>query len=546
MHPEPPHVDCARLQARRQAWERIHGERARFANTHLRDLFASDAARATRFRLEAGGWLLDYSKNLIDQGVVDALLELATACDLEKWRERLFAGEPINHSEGRAVLHMALRNLGSRTYEQNGRDVMPEVREVLRRMAAFAAALRDGTLKGSSGLPIRHIVNIGIGGSDLGPLMVCEALKAYSDRRLTTHFVSNVDPSHLAETVRGLNPDQTLFIVVSKTFTTQETMANAVSARQWLTAALGESAVSQHFCAVSTNLPAVASFGISPERIFGFWDWVGGRYSLCSAVGLSIMLSIGPENFHALLSGFHTIDEHFLSAPLSRNLPVIMALMRVWYLECWPVQSHAVLPYDQYLHRFPAYLQQADMESLGKSVDRQGQPLTRKSGAVLWGEPGTNGQHAFFQLLHQGTHLVPCDFIAFAESLNPRGDHQGQLLANCLAQMEALAFGKTEAQLVAEGCPAALVPYRSFAGNRPSSALLARRLSPHSLGALIALYEHSIFVQSVVWDINAFDQWGVELGKQCAAPILAELLGGLAVPHDSSTEFLIYRLSHWT
>jgi len=532
--------------ARQAAWDRLHGERARFGNAHLRQLFAADARRAERFRLEVGGWLLDYSKNLIDQDVLEALLQLARVCELERWRERLFAGEPINHSEGRAVLHMALRNLGGIAYVQNGRDVMPDVREVLRRMAALAAALQDGRLKGSSGLPIRHIVNIGIGGSDLGPLMVCEALKAYSDRRLSTHFVSNVDPSHLAETLRGLNPAETLFIVVSKTFTTQETMANASSARQWLTASLGEEAVSLHFCAVSTNLSGVASFGIPRERIFGFWDWVGGRYSLCSAVGLSIMLAIGPENFHALLAGFHAIDEHFRNAPLPQNLPVILALMRVWYVECWQAQSHAVLPYDQYLHRFPAYLQQADMESLGKSVDRQGQPLAHKSGAVLWGEPGTNGQHAFFQLLHQGTHLVPCDFIAFAESLNPRGDHHAHLLANCLAQMEALAFGKSAEQLVAEGCAAALVPYRSFAGNRPSNALFARRLSPHSLGALIALYEHSIFVQSVVWDINAFDQWGVELGKQCAAPILAELLGGPAASHDSSTQFLIQRLSHWT
>jgi len=527
-------------------WQALQQHAAQARAWHLRDLFAQDAARAERFSLEAAGWLLDYSKNRITQETMDLLLALARVCDVPGAIGAMFAGERINRTENRAVLHVALRNRSDTPIRVDGQDVMPAVRAVLDRMAAFARKVRDGAWTGyRSRRPIRNVINLGIGGSDLGPAMATEALRAYSDRRLRVRFVSNVDGTHLAETLLGCEPAETLFVVASKTFTTQETMTNAESARRWLTRALkDEAAVSRHFVAVSTNREAVSRFGIDPENMFEFWDWVGGRYSLCSAIGLPLMIAIGPENFSTMLDGFFAMDRHFATAPLEKNLPVTLALLGVWYRNFLGAESYAVLPYDQYLARFPAYLQQLDMESNGKGVDRQGRPVDCATGPVVWGEPGTNGQHAFFQLIHQGTALIPADFIGFCRTLNELSDHHAKLMSNFVAQTEALAFGKTEAEVAAEGVPEALRPHKTFPGNRPSNTLLADVLTPATLGALIALYEHKVFVQGVIWDVYSFDQWGVELGKVLAKKVLDELTAAAEpeLKHDDSTNQLIQRL----
>ncbi|NMB75485.1 MAG: glucose-6-phosphate isomerase [Myxococcales bacterium] len=527
-------------------WQALaqHAQTAR--ELHLRDLFREDPRRAERFSLEAAGWLLDYSKNRITQETMERLRALARACDVPGAIRAMFAGERINRTENRAVLHVALRNRSNTPIRVDGQDVMPAVNGVLERMAAFARQVRDGSWTGyRSRRPVRNIVNLGIGGSDLGPAMAAEALRFYSDRRLRVRFVSNVDGTHLAETLLGLEPVETLFVVASKTFTTQETMTNAESARRWLLRALkDDAAVSRHFVAVSTNREAVSRFGIDPQNMFEFWDWVGGRYSLCSAIGLPLMIAIGPENFFRMLDGFHAMDRHFAEAPLEKNLPVTLALLGVWYRNFLSAESHAVLPYDQYLARFPAYLQQLDMESNGKGVDRQGRPVDCATGPILWGEPGTNGQHAFFQLIHQGTALVPADFIGFCRSLNDVGDHHLKLMSNFVAQTEALAFGKTAAEAAAEKVPPELVPHKTFPGNRPSNTLLADALTPDALGALIALYEHKVFVQGVIWDVFSFDQWGVELGKVLAKKVLDELSAGAEpqLSHDSSTNAIVRRL----
>jgi glucose-6-phosphate isomerase len=531
------------------AWRALERHAGDMAEVHLRDLFAADPGRFDSFSLRLDDLLLDYSKNRITGETRSLLLELARAADLEGWRARMFAGEKINITEHRAVLHVALRNRSNRPILVDGQDVMPAVNAVLARMRAFTERVRGGAWRGHTGQTITDFVNIGIGGSDLGPLMVCEALKPYHRQDFRPHFVSNVDGAHLVHTLERLDPARTLFIVASKTFTTQETMTNAASARAWLQEKLGADAdVARHFVAVSTNAEAVRAFGIDPANMFEFWDWVGGRYSLWSAIGLPIALAVGFERFEELLAGGHAMDEHFRTAPLERNLPVILGLLGVWYRDFLGACSHAVLPYDQHLHRLPAYLQQADMESNGKSTDRDGHPVDYKTGAILWGEAGTNGQHAFYQLIHQGTELIPADFLAAALSQTPLGDHQAKLLANFFAQPEALAFGKTAEQARAELERAglkgaeleALLPHKLFAGNRPSNALLYRRLDPATLGRLIALYEHKIFTQGVLWNINSFDQWGVELGKQLATAILPELAGSAAVEgHDASTNGLI-------
>ncbi len=474
------------------------------------------------------------------------LLELAAERAVEQLRDAMFAGEKINTTEDRAVLHTALRNLSDRPVSVDGQDVMPEVRRVLAHMRAFTTAVRDGAWRGHTGKRIKHVVNIGIGGSNLGPVMVCEALKFYSSRNLTLHFVSNIDGTHIEETLQALDPAETLFIVASKTFTTDETMTNAASARGWLVEQLGDpAAVRQHFVALSTNTAAVTDFGIDPANMFEFWDWVGGRYSLTSAIGLSIMLAIGPDNFDELLRGFYTMDEHFRTAPLDQNLPVLLGLIGVWNTNFLGAESEAILPYDQYLHRFAAYFQQGNMESNGKSVTKDGQHVSYQTGPIIWGEPGTNGQHAFYQLIHQGTRLIPCDFIAFAQSLNDpdgRGTHHRKLTANVFAQSQALAFGKTADEVRAEGVAEALIPHRVFEGNRPSTTLLVSKLTPQTLGQLIALYEHKIFVQGAIWGVNSFDQWGVELGKILAKELYTNLTDRTTANHDSSTSEL---LVHW-
>ncbi len=530
-------------------WKALEAHAEQLKKVHLRDLFAEDPRRAERFRAEAAGWVLDYSKNRVRPESLELLFALARACELSKMREAMFSGDRINSTENRAVLHVALRNRGNRPILVSGKDVMPGVREVLEKMGQLADQIRNRQRLGHTGKPIANIVNLGIGGSDLGPAMAYRALRFYADRGLKIRFVSNVDATHFVEETRDLDPAETLFIVASKTFTTLETMTNARTARRWLLAALKDpQAVGKHFVAVSTAGEKVAEFGIDPERnMFGFWDWVGGRYSMCSAIGLSLMIAIGKEHFSSMLEGFHAMDRHFLEAPLEENIPVLLGLLGIWYQNFFGAESYAVLPYDQYLERFPAYLQQGDMESNGKSVDRQGQRVTYDTGSVLWGEPGTNGQHAFFQLLHQGTRLVPADFIAFANSQNPLGDHHEQLLANFFAQTEALAFGKTREQVLAEGTAEALAAHKTFEGNRPTNTLLAQRLTPHSLGALVALYEHRIFTQGVIWNINSFDQWGVQLGKDLAGKILPELTskGEPRLAHDSSTNFLITRARTW-
>ena len=531
------------------AWDALAGHAAALADRHLRALFEADADRFAKFSLEVDGLLLDYSKNLITEETRGLLLDLALQAGVPAWRDRMFAGETINGTEGRAVLHVALRNRANRPIPVDGADVMPQVNDVLGRMGRFVGAVRDGTWTGHSGRRITDIVNIGIGGSDLGPVMVAEALRPYHHPDLRAHFVSNVDGTHIAEVLKRIDPETTLFIIASKTFTTQETLTNAHSARAWfLDSGAGEASIARHFVALSTNEAAVSAFGIDPVNMFGFWDWVGGRYSVWSAIGLPVALLIGMDRFEAFLAGGHAMDEHFRTAPLAANMPVLMAMLGIWYHNFLGAYAHAVLPYDQYLARFPAYLQQADMESNGKSVARDGRRIGWHTGPVLFGEPGTNGQHAFYQLIHQGTRLVTCDFIAPAVSHNPIGDHHPILLSNVFAQTEALMRGKTEeearAELEAGGLSAeavaALAPHKTFPGNRPTNTLLLRQITPHSLGMLIALYEHRIFVQGVVWGIYSFDQWGVELGKQLAKVILPELAGDQPIAsHDSSTNGLV-------
>ena len=490
----------------------------------LRSLFAGDPSRGERFAAEAAGLYLDYSKNRITDETVRLLAGLAEACGLRERIEAMFRGERINTTEERAVLHVALRAPRDESIVLDGENVVPRVHEVLDRMAAFADQVRDGRWRGHTGRRVRTVINIGIGGSDLGPVMAYEALKHYSARDLAFRFVSNVDGTDFAEATRDLDPAETLFIVSSKTFTTLETMTNARTARQWALAALGdERAIGRHFVAVSTNAEEVAAFGIDTGNMFGFWDWVGGRYSMDSAIGLSTMIAVGPENFRAMLAGFHAMDEHFRTAPFERNLPVLMGLLTIWYTNFFGASTVAVLPYDQYLKRLPAYLQQLTMESNGKHVTRDGVPVDYQTGPIYWGEPGTNGQHSFYQLIHQGTRLIPCDIIGFGQSLNPLGNHHDLLMANVFAQTQALAFGKTAEEVRAEGTPERLVPHRTFEGNRPTNTILAERLTPHTLGALIALYEHSVFTQGTIWQIDSFDQWGVELGKVLASRIVPEL-----------------------
>lgn len=527
-----------------EAWRAVESEIAETRHAHLRDLFAQDPKRAERFTLEAAGWTLDYSKNLITPALMRKLVALAEKSDLRRWIDAMFSGEAINETENRAVLHTALRNRPDRPVYVQGRDVMPDVKAVLDAMSAFAERVRTGKWLGHTGKRIKYIVNIGIGGSDLGPATACQALRPYAKRALALHFVSNVDATHLAETLKDVKPEQTLFIVASKTFTTQETMTNAMSARAWLIEKLGDSsAVAKHFIAVSTNAEKVASFGIDTANMFGFWDWVGGRYSLPSAIGLPLMLAIGPRNFQKMLNGYFKMDQHFATAPFSRNMPVIMALLGILYSNGYGAESYAVLPYDQYLARLAAYLQQLDMESNGKSVDRQGKRVGYATGPIVWGEPGTNGQHAFYQLIHQGTRMIPCDFIGFCISHNPIGDHHDKLMANFFAQTEALAFGKTAEQCRTEGVPERLIAHKTFEGNHPTNTLLARELKPETFGALIALYEHKVFTQGIIWNIFSFDQWGVELGKVLAAKVLPELASTDKphLNHDASTNALIMR-----
>ena len=515
----------------------------------MRQMFAEDPDRFSRYSLQFEDMLLDYSKNRVTDETMRLLFALAAQAELKPWTERLFTGERINITEDRAVLHVALRNRSNRPILVDGRDVMPEVNRVLQHMREFSDAIRSGSWKGYSGKAISDVVNIGIGGSDLGPVMVTEALKPYGKPGLRVHFVSNIDGTHIAETVKHLNPETTLFIVASKTFTTQETITNAQTARSWLLeSAKDPAAVAKHFVALSTNAKAVTKFGIKTDNMFEFWDWVGGRYSLWSAIGLPIMVFIGPDNFDALLEGGHAMDEHFRVAPVEKNLPAILGLLGVWYNNFFGAQTHAILPYDQYMHRFPAYFQQGDMESNGKGVTRDGTAAETSTGPVIWGEPGTNGQHAFYQLIHQGTKLVPADFIAPVRSHNPIGEHHEILLSNFFAQTEALMKGKTEAEvraeLEAQGITGVaqdrLTAHKVFTGNRPTNSIFLKKVTPRSLGSLIALYEHKIFTQGIIWNINSFDQWGVELGKQLAKAILPELEGGMKVKtHDSSTNGLI-------
>ena len=526
------------------AWTSLAKHSTEIKNVHLRELFAKDATRGERFAGEAAGLFLDYSKNRLNETSLKLLLQLAEECDLRGRIEAMFRGDRINITENRAVLHVALRAPKNETITLDGKNVVPEVHAVLDRMTAFSNRVRSGEWLGHTGKRIRNIVNIGIGGSDLGPVMAYEALKHYSDRALTFRFVSNVDGIDFVEATRDLNPAETLFIVSSKTFTTLETMTNAETAREWLLQGLGsdKAAVAKHFVAVSTNAEKVSAFGIDTANMFGFWDWVGGRYSMDSAIGLSTMLAIGSDNFLSMLDGFHQMDEHFRTAPFDRNLPVLLGLLTVWYTDFFNAQTIAVLPYEQYLKRFPAYLQQLTMESNGKHVTLDGKQVTYDTGPIFWGEPGTNGQHSFYQLIHQGTRLIPCDFIAFGHALTPLGRHHDILLANVFAQAEALAFGKTAEQVAAEGTPEWLVPHRVFEGNRPSNVILADRLTPEVLGKLVALYEHSVFTQGTIWNINSFDQWGVELGKALAQRIIPELEASAPeLKHDSSTNNLIRR-----
>ncbi|HMI80916.1 MAG TPA: glucose-6-phosphate isomerase [Solirubrobacterales bacterium] len=527
------------------AWAELEAHHETLRSRHLRDLFAADPERGERLVAEGAGLYLDFSKNRVTDETLVLLGELARQRGVEERRDAMFAGEHINVSEDRAVLHVALRMPRERSLIVDGVDVVREVHETLDRMAGFCERVRSGEWRGHTGKPIRNVVNIGIGGSDLGPVMAYEALRHYSRRELTFRFVSNVDGTDFAEATRDLDPEETLFVVSSKTFTTLETMTNARTAREWSLAGLGgeEAAVAKHFVAVSTNAAEVGKFGIDNENMFGFWNWVGGRYSMDSGVGLSTMLAIGPARFEEMLAGFHAMDEHFREAPLAANLPMLMGLLAVWYADFFGAETCAVLPYDQYLHRFPAYLQQLTMESNGKHVTLDGARVDYETGQVFWGEPGTNGQHSFYQLIHQGTRLIPCDFIGFANSLNPLGNHHDLLMSNVFAQGEALAFGKTPDEVRAEGTPEEIVPHRVMEGNRPSNTILAERLTPAALGSLVALYEHSVFTQGTVWGIDSFDQWGVELGKVLAQAIIPELEAAAEpeLRHDSSTNALIRR-----
>ena len=526
------------------AWKALLEHHKKASKLHLRDLFAAEPRRGVRLSAEAAGLYLDYSKNRVTDETLILLLKLAEDCHLAERIEAMFSGQKINVTEGRAVLHVALRAPEGERIVLDGKDVVPEVHAVLERMAAFCEELRSGRWHGYTGRSIRNVINIGIGGSDLGPVMAYEALRHYSRRDMTFRFVSNVDGTDFAEATHDLDPEETLFIVCSKTFTTLETLTNARTARAWCLRKLtDESAIRRHFVAVSTNAEEVTKFGIDPANMFGFWDWVGGRYSMDSSVGLSTMLAVGAKNFRAMLEGFHAMDQHFRSTPFDRNLPVLMGLLAVWYNDFFDAQSAAVFPYDQYLKRFPAYLQQLTMESNGKHVTLEGTAVGTQTGPVYWGEPGTNGQHSFYQLIHQGTRLIPCDFIGFCQSLNPLGQHHDLLMANLFAQTEALAFGKTAKAVEAEGTAPALVPHRVFEGNRPTNTILAERLTPYTLGVLVALYEHSVFTQGVIWNIDSFDQWGVELGKMLANRIVPELQSATEpkLAHDSSTNALIGR-----
>jgi glucose-6-phosphate isomerase len=531
-------------------WQALAKHREAFGETHLRELFATDPERAGRYTVSVGDLTVDFSKHLITEETLSLLLELAAARGVEPLRDAMFAGEKINVTEDRAVLHVALRAPAGVSIEVDGEDVVPGVHEVLDRMSAFAERIRSGEWKGATGKRIRNVVNIGIGGSDLGPAMAYEALKAYSQRDLTFRFVSNVDGADIYEATHDLDAAETLFVISSKTFTTVETITNATSARNWVLGELGgdESAVAKHFVAVSTNGTEVAKFGIDTDNMFGFWDWVGGRYSYDSAIGLSLMIAIGPDGFREMLAGFRTVDEHFRNTPLAQNVPALLGLLGVWYGSFFDAQTHAVLPYSHYLSKFSAYLQQLDMESNGKSVQRDGQPVGWQTGPIVWGTPGTNGQHAYYQLIHQGTKIIPADFIGFAEPVipaaDPRGAHHDMLTANFLAQTEALAFGKTKEQVEAEGTAAPIVPHRVFKGNHPTTTIIAPKLTPSVLGQLVALYEHKVFTQGAIWNINSFDQWGVELGKVLAKKIEPELVAdGAPKPeaHDASTDALVAR-----
>ena len=527
-----------------EAWRALEAHVEQVRDLHLRSLFADDPTRGERLIAEAAGLYLDFSKNRITDETIQLLVSLAEARGLRGRIEAMFGGERINSTEERAVLHVALRAPRGTSILFEGDNVVPHVHNVLDRMAVFADQVRDGRWRGHTGKRVRTVINIGIGGSDLGPVMAYEALKAYSSRDLNFRFVSNVDGTDFVEATRDLDPAETLFIISSKTFTTLETMANAQAARRWSVNALGsERAIGRHFVAVSTNAEAVARFGIEADHMFGFWDWVGGRYSVESAIGLSTMIAIGPENFRSMLAGFHTMDEHFRTAPFECNLPVLMGLLAVWYTNFFDASTVAVLPYDQYLKRLPAYLQQLTMESNGKSVTRDGERVDYQTGPIYWGEPGTNGQHSFYQMIHQGTRLIPCDFIGFGQTLNPLDNHHDLLMANVFAQTQSLAFGRTAAEVRADGTSEQLVPHRTFEGNRPTNTILADRLSPETLGALIALYEHSVFTQGTIWQIDSFDQWGVELGKVLAARIVPELSSETkpVLSHDSSTNALIRR-----
>ena len=528
----------------RPAWKALQQHHAEIQNLHLRQLFAEDPQRGEHFAFEAVGLYFDYSKNRVTDETIRLLLDLAAQSGLRERIDAMFSGEKINVTEKRAVLHVALRTMKGDSITVDGVNVVPEVHAVLDQMTAFANHVRSGGWKGHTGKRIRNVINIGIGGSDLGPVMAYEALKHYSQRDMNFRFVSNVDGTDFAEATRDLNADETLFIVSSKTFTTLETMTNAHTARKWALKDLGdEKAIARHFVAVSTNTAEVEKFGIDTANMFGFWDWVGGRYSMDSAIGLSTMIAIGPDHFRALLAGFHAMDEHFRTAPFEGNLPVLMGLLAVWYNNFFNSQTIVVLPYEQYLKRFPAYLQQLTMESNGKHVMLDGTSVDYQTGSIIWGEPGTNGQHSFYQLIHQGTKLIPCDFIGFCEALNPLGDHHDLLMSNVFAQAEALAFGKTPEEVRAEGTPDWLVPHRTFEGNRPSNVILAERLTPETLGKLVALYEHSVFTQGTIWQIDSFDQWGVELGKVLAKRIIPELEAAEepSLSHDSSTNELIRR-----
>lgn len=529
------------------AWNQLNTHAAAMKGLHIRQLFQQDPDRFKKFSLCAPDLAFDYSKNIITNETISLLLQLANECGLKEAVEAMFGGEKINATEGRSVLHVALRANEDEQYFVDGRNVVADVQQVLKQMESFCAKIHSSEWKGYTGKPIKYIVNIGIGGSDLGPVMVTEALRPYWKEGIQTYFVSNIDGTHIAETLKKVTPDETLFLIASKTFTTQETMTNAHTAREWFLQHAGnETHVALHFAALSTNEKEVTKFGIDIANMFAFWDWVGGRYSLWSAIGLSIALTIGFDHFKQLLNGAHTIDQHFRSTSFDQNIPVIMALIGIWYTNFMGASSEAILPYDQYLHRFAAYFQQGNMESNGKTVDRNGQRVQYATGPVIWGEPGTNGQHAFYQLIHQGTLLIPCDFIAPAISHNPVGDHHQKLLSNFFAQTEALMNGKTEAECEAEGVPAALIPYKVFEGNKPTNSILVKQITPFTLGELIALYEHKIFVQGVIWNIYSFDQWGVELGKQLANKILPELKSeDLVTSHDSSTNAMINLYKQW-